>query len=195
MSVRRLPCLVAALVGLIALGTADAALGQLRLTDLNNQLVDPFQSPPNTRAIVFLFVATDCPISNRYAPKVRQLFDAFSSRGVVFWLVYPNPSDSSDAIRAHLTAFAYPARALRDTEHALVKRTKVIVTPEAAVYDNRGTLAYRGRIDDRYVSLGVERPAPSRQNLEDALTAILAGRRVSEPITQAVGCFIADGTR
>ena len=191
---RRGTHLVAALLCVASLGTADAAAGRVRLRDLNDQLVDPFQSPPNTRAIVFLFVGTDCPISNRYAPKVRQLFDALTSHDVVFWLVYPNPSDSLDAIRAHLAAFAYPDRALRDPQHALVKEAQVMVTPEAAVYDNHGQLAYRGRIDDRYVSLGVERPAPTHQDLEEAIAAVLAGKRVSAPVTQAVGCFIADGT-
>src|SRR5882672_8091793 len=34
--------------------------------------VDPFAAPAGTRAIVFLFTATDCPISNRFAPEVRR---------------------------------------------------------------------------------------------------------------------------
>jgi hypothetical protein len=65
------------------------------------------------------------------------------------------------------------------------------VTPEAAVYAN-GRVVYHGRIDDRYVDLGLERPAPTVHDLDDALTAVLAGRPVEHPVTQAVGCYIAD---
>lgn len=170
-------------------------IGQVRLPDLSNQLIDPFKTSPNTKAVVFVFVSTDCPVSNRYAPEVRRLYDAFLSKGVLFWLVYPNPTDSPDEVRAHLKAYSFPPRVLRDPQHALVKQAQVTVTPEAAVYDTRGHLAYRGRIDDRYVSLGVERRAPTRHDLEDALAATIAGRPVTEPITQAVGCFVADFIR
>ena len=55
-----------------------------------------------------------------------------------------------------------------------------------------GRILYRGRIDDRYVGLGVERRAPAKRDLEEALTAVIAGKRVEHPTTQAVGCFIAD---
>lgn len=187
-ALRFIPLAAAVLVGVLS----GAAETQVRVADLHDRLVDPFRVPPHTQAIVFLFVATDCPISNRYAPRVRQLFDAFASRGVLFWLVYPNPGDSPDAIRAHLAAYAYPERALRDPEHTLVKHSGVVVTPEAAVYDTRGQLLYRGRIDNRYVRLGVERPSATRQDLEDAITAALAGGLMPASRTQAVGCFIAD---
>lgn len=191
---RHMTSFVAGVLAVVSLGMADGVAPQVRVRDLNNQVVDPFKAPPDTRAIVFVFVGTDCPISNRYAPKVRRLFDTFTSRGVAVWLVYPDPRDSPDAIRAHLEAFAYPERVLRDPHQTLVKETQVLVTPEAAVYDNRGRLVYRGRIDDRYVSLGVERPAPTREDLEEAVAAVLANKPVSVPVTQAVGCFIADWT-
>ena len=40
-----------------------------------------------TKAIVFLFTSTDCPVSNRYAPEVRRIAEAFGSKGVAFRLV------------------------------------------------------------------------------------------------------------
>jgi hypothetical protein len=119
----------------------------------------------------------------------------FAPKGVLFWLVYPNPADSPAAIRDHLKAFGYPMRALRDPRHELVELTKATVTPEAAVFNVAGRIVYRGRIDDRYVDFGVQRPAPTRHDLEDALTAVLAGKPVLHPTTQALGCFIADFLR
>ena len=185
---------VAIIVAIFRL-SADATAGQARLPGLDNRLVDPFQAPADTKAIVFLFLSVDCPISNRYAPEIRRLYDTFAKNGVLFWLIYPNPAESSEAIRNHLKAFAYPARALRDPAQALIRLAKATVTPEAAVFDRRGTLVYRGRIDDRYVNVGLQRPAPTTHDLEEALAATVAGRPVPRPATQAVGCFIADFLR
>jgi hypothetical protein len=179
------------LVALI-LATALTAAPAVRLPDLDNRLVDPFLAAESSKAIVFLFASVDCPVSNRYAPVVQRLYQTFSAQGVAFWLVYPNPAETPAAIREHIKGFNYPVHALRDPHHELVKLTRVVVTPEVAVFDRSHALVYRGRIDDRYVSLGVERPSPTRQDLADALSATLAGARVREASTQAVGCFIAD---
>jgi hypothetical protein len=169
-----------------------AAAPSVRLPDLDNRLVDPFLAGEGSKAIVFLFTSVDCPISNRYAPVVQRLYATFAAQGAAFWLVYPNPAESPAAIREHLKAFNYPVHALRDPKHELVKLTSVSVTPEVAVFDRSRSLVYHGRIDDRYVSLGVERPSATRHDLADALTATLAGNRVRDAATQAVGCYIAD---
>jgi hypothetical protein len=164
----------------------------VRLLDVDNRIVDPFLAAEQSKAIVFLFASVDCPISNRYAPAVQRLHAAFGPQGVAFWLIYPNPAETPEAIREHVKAFNYPVHALRDPRHELVKFAGVTVTPESAVYDSRHTLVYRGRIDDRYVSLGVERPAATQHDLQDALSATLERRPVKEPHTPAVGCFISD---
>ena len=141
---------------------------------------------------VLIFVSTDCPISNRYAPEIKRLHDEFTPRGVRFRLVYPNPLDSDTDIRRHLEEYGYPQISQRDPDHTLVKKAGATITPEAAVFDARDRLVYRGRIDDRFVELGRERPAATQPDLRNALTAFLAGTRVSPSHTQAVGCFIAD---
>ncbi len=187
----RLTWLIAGVLAGLLVCAPTARAGQVRLLDLENRPVDPLHSAPNVKATVLLFISTDCPISNRYAPEVRRLFKSFASKGVSFRLIYPNPAERPEAIRDHLTSFAFPMQALRDPEHALAKFVHATVTPEAVVVAGE-RIVYRGRIDDRYVELGVERPAPSRRDLEDALTALLAGQRVQHPTTQAVGCFIAD---
>jgi hypothetical protein len=165
-----------------------------QVVDLENRAVDPFQMAGGAKAIVFLFTATDCPISNRYAPEVQRVYRAFADKGVRFFLVYPNPADKPKLIREHAKSFGYPADALRDPKQALAKMAKATVTPEAAVFVG-GRLVYHGRIDDRIVDLGLERPAPTVHDLDEALTAVLAGKAVAHPVTQAVGCFIADFAR
>jgi hypothetical protein len=170
----------------------EAMAAGVRVPNLAGELIDPLQAPAGTKAIVLIFVSAECPYSNRSAPEIRRIRDGFEPRGVRFWLVYPNPAETPAIIRAHLKAFSYPDVALRDTRHELVALAKPTVTPEAAVFDPGGRLVYRGRIDDRFVELGRERPAPSKHDLEDALALTLAGRPVVPPTTQAFGCFIAD---
>jgi hypothetical protein len=179
-------------VAVLSLPVSLSAAPSVRLTDLENRSVDPFLASESHKAIVFLFASVECPVSNRYAPVVKRLYDTYSPDGVAFWLIYPNPYDTPEAIEEHLKAFAYPVHALRDPKHELVKMVGARVTPEASVYTAERTLAYHGRIDDRYVSIGVERPAATRHDLADAIAATLAGRPVQEAVTQGVGCFIAD---
>jgi hypothetical protein len=144
---------------------------------------------------VLIFVSTDCPVSNRYAPEIKRLYDQFTPQGVRFRLVYPNPLDSAADIDAHISAYAYPPIAERDPDHVLVKRAGATITPEAAVFDKNDRLVYLGRIDDRFVELGRERPAATRHDLQEAISAAIRGKKVTPAKTQAVGCYISDMRR
>jgi hypothetical protein len=139
---------------------------------------------------VYVFTTTDCPISNRYAPEVQRLAAKFSAKAR-FVLVYPVPTDSPDMIRNHKKKFAYSFDAVRDTDQKLVKATGVTVTPEVAVMKG-AQLLYRGRIDDRYVEFGKERPSPSQHDLEAALAAAIVGKPIAVKQTQAIGCILSD---
>ena len=140
---------------------------------------------------MLVFVTTDCPIANRYAPEVQRLAERFAGR-VEFKLVYPVPSDSDAAIREHLKKFGYTMSWQRDASQALVKKTGVTVTPEVAVIGKGGEVLYRGRIDDRYIDFGRDRAQPTVRDLERSLDAILAGKPVAVRETRAVGCILSD---
>ena len=139
---------------------------------------------------VLVFTTTDCPISNRYAPEIQRLALKFKDRAK-FVLVYPVPTDSPDMIRDHQKKFGYALESTRDTAQLLVKKAGATVTPEVAVMKG-DQLLYRGRIDDRYVDFGKERPSPTKRDLEDALTAIVAGKSVAARETRAIGCILSD---
>jgi hypothetical protein len=143
-----------------------------------------------TDLTVYVFVTTDCPISNRYAPEVQRLAALFKSKAS-FVLVYPVPGDTPAMIRDHHKKFAYSLPSLRDTDLRLVKLTGVTTLPEVAVLQG-GALLYRGRIDDRYVELGKDRLKPTTHDLEDALEAAIVGKPVAVKETPAVGCFLPD---
>jgi peroxiredoxin len=169
---------------------SDGSPAQLRLLDLSGQAVDPLHAT-GSKAVVVLFIRTDCPISNRYAPEVRRLYEKFTALGVTFWLVYPDPDESVEMIRQHIKEYEYHLEALRDPAHALVKLTGVRVTPEAAVFVGE-RLVYRGRIDDRFVAFGKARQQPTTRDLERAIEAILKGQTITPETTTAIGCFIPD---
>jgi hypothetical protein len=174
----------------VALFAAPGATGAARPVDLSGNPVQLFGAN-HSKTIVLVFVRTDCPISNRYAPELRRLYEQFSSR-VDFYLVYPDRAESAAAIHKHIADYGYPFGALRDPEHSLVKLAKARVTPEAAVFSPRGQLLYHGRIDDRYVDFGKAMAQPTRRDLEDALRSIVAGRPVAVASTPAIGCYLAD---
>jgi len=186
----RILCLVAlCLAGALASGQKAAPYGMR----LDGQPLSTI-APAGSRAAVLFFVASDCPISNRSFPEMQRLREAFAPRGIRFWYVYPNPTETPAAIRAHQDAFDREGEAITDPEAALVKRTHATVTPEAAILipaPNGGwSFAYAGRIDDRFVSLGQERPHPSQLFVDRALTNLLAGKPIVADAGHPVGCAI-----
>ncbi len=177
-----------ALAAALTLAAAAGAAAQPLVVGLDGAPVAPLSG--DAPATVLLFTGVDCPISNRYAPAVRRLAARHAAAGVRIWLVYANVGDSPAAARAHATAFDYGLPVALDAGGVLADRAGATVTPEVAVFDRAGALAYRGRIDDRYLDFGVDRPVPTTHDLADALTAVVAGRPAPVARTRAVGCAI-----
>ena len=183
---------------LLSLGTVWLAGCQSELTavrhapdvavlDIENRMVNPFENQ-NPKAIVFVFVRTDCPISNRYAPEIERLAGRYDS--MAFWLVYPEASTSVKEIEQHRKDYRLSLQVLRDPRHTLVKMARVKVTPEVAVFLPDGHQVYHGRIDDRYVDFGKERPAPSTHDLDEVLKCVIGGKPIASSATRAIGCYI-----
>jgi hypothetical protein len=144
-------------------------------------------------AIVLFFTASDCPIANRYEPEMLRLEREFAPSGVEFWWVYPNTEDTAETVRRHQSQFGGSAHVLLDTQQQLVRAAHATVTPEAAIFiPGNGALreVYRGRIDDRYIALGQERPRAMRHELENAIAALLAKHPVAQPGGPPIGCSI-----
>jgi len=142
------------------------------------------------KAVVLLFIARDCPVSNSYAPEIKRIIARYTPQKVAFTLVYPDPGTSLAAAKQHAKEYGYTCPLLLDPAHRLVRRAGVTVTPEAAVFAQGGRLLYRGRIDDLYLGFGQRRYAVTRHDLRDALDAALAGWPAPTRRTQAIGCFI-----
>ncbi len=160
--------------------------------DLAGKPVDIFAgSTPSVK--VLIFTSNDCPIANRYAPEIRRLHERFSQKGVAFWLVHADPSESASDIREHARLYDLNVPEIRDPQHSLVRLAQAEVTPSAAVFSPGKKLVYHGRIDNRFVELGRERPEATEHDLADAIEAAVNGRPVTVPVTRAVGCYIPSG--
>ena len=191
--------LLLAAVGLISVGSYYRSTGtsptgnatEVRLVDLDGQPFD-LQKSSTGRLHVVVFVRSDCPVSNRMAPEVRELHKNFQPQGVDFYLIYVDPRESVDTIRAHLREYEYPCVGLRDPDHTLVAATKATITPEAVVFDGNWSQVYRGRINDQFEDFGKSKSAASKHDLRDAIEATLTGQPVAEPVTKAIGCYIDD---
>ncbi len=160
--------------------------------DLGGSSVDP--TSLDARASVFVFTRSDCPLANRYSPELRRLHDTYVGEGVRFWLVYPDPRLDLDSIRAHREEFHVPFEPLHDPNQVLVRKVGASISPEAAVLDGQGRLAYRGRIDDRFPEYGILRP-PEARDLDAAIRSVLNGTATGLTTTEAVGCYLSDLSR
>ena len=174
-----------------ALPAAKTVQTASTIFDLAGRVLDPFDAA-DAKAIVFIFIGTDCPISNRYAPEIRRVEEEFARSGVRFWLVYADADTSSDTIRKHVKEYRLPQQVLRDPRHTLVRLAQARVTPEGAVFLPGRRLVYHGRIDNRYADLGKERPEATQHDLEEVLKAIVQGKPVPYSTAKAVGCYIPE---
>ena len=168
-----------------------AANPSFHLLDLDDKEAGLWQDGP-AAVTVALFTQSDCPISNRYAPDILALYEKFHPQGVNFYLLFVDPRQSPEAIRSHLKEYGYPFPALRDPEHSFATFAGATVTPEAVVFDANRRIVYRGRIDDLFADFGKSRSDATSHYLAEAIEATLAGRPVAEPVTKAIGCYIAD---
>jgi len=142
------------------------------------------------RAVVLLFLSTDCPLSNNYVPELNRINAAYASRGVALYAVQGDATVTAEQVRAHVKDFGYTFPYLFDAKESLASYTGARSTPEAAVLSPTGDLLYLGRIDNRLEDYGKARTTITEFDLRDALDAILAGRPVLHSRTRALGCAI-----
>ena len=178
---------IAVTIGAALNATLAAAAPQTR--DIDGVVRDPLR--PTGVVGVILFIASDCPVSNGYAPEIQRICDDVRKQGGSCTLVYEDSSIAPAAVRAHRDDYRYrDIPAIIDHGHAIARRAKATITPQAVVVTPAGVIKYRGRIDDRYVALGQQRRVVTSHDLRDAIDAVIAGKPVPRAETEAVGCFI-----
>ena len=168
--------------------SCEDLVSAIALKDATGAVHKPLVVEKKEKATVLLFLMHDCPIANATAPSIARLVAEFERRGVKFYGVYA--TETAQEITTHCSDFKLPFPGLLDPQCRLARHAGVTRVPEAAVFSPSGERLYRGRIDDRATKLGSVKPNPSREDLRLALEAILAGKPVEVPITEAVGCYL-----
>jgi len=171
-------------LGILAAGPASA-----QVRDIDGHPFTPLT--PADKAQVLFFVATDCPVSNSYAPEIQRICKSYGEKGVACSLSYEDVRVDVATVRTHLASYRYrDIPAAIDADRALADRLHASITPEAFVIDANGKIRYQGRIDNLYSSLGKTRQVVTEHDLTNALDAVLSGRPVARTKTEAIGCFI-----
>jgi peroxiredoxin len=142
------------------------------------------------RAVVVVFIGTQCPINNAYLPRLAELAREFEGRGVQFLAVNANRQDTAARVAEHARRLKLPFPVLKDDRNRIADSLGARRTPEAFVLDAGRRIRYQGRIDDQY-GIDYQRPRPARRDLAVALEELLAGKAVSRPTTPVAGCRIA----
>ncbi len=139
----------------------------------------------NSKAIVIMFIATQCPVSNGYNTRMAKLYDDYKSKGVTFLGINSNKQETVEEIKNHAKEQNLNFIILKDLNNVIADKFGASVTPEIFVLNNQYEILYHGRIDDSRRENDVK-----RNDLRIALDEILAGKKVSEPVSKAFGCSI-----
>jgi peroxiredoxin len=143
----------------------------------------------NKKAIVVVFVGTECPIANLYYPTLADMQKRYAAKGVQVLAINSNPQDSLADVAEHARERNLPFPVLKDADQSAADAFGAHRTPEAFLLDGGRTIRYRGRIDDQY-GYTYRRGSPTRTELKDALEEVLAGKPVTTPESVCQGCVI-----
>ncbi len=141
------------------------------------------------KAVAIVFLGAECPLARLYAGRLEELAKRYGPRGVQFIGIDANQQDSLEKISQFARAEKIDFPLLKDPASKVADQFGALRTPEAFLLDPNRAVKYWGAIDDQY-GVGVVRPKAKKQYLADALDELLAGKPISNPEAQAVGCII-----
>ncbi len=137
------------------------------------------------KAIVLIFISTQCPVSNGYNGRMAELYKEFKDKNIVFLGINSNKEETVDAIKKHAEEKGLNFPILKDEKNKIADQLEASFTPEVYVLNNKLELLYHGRIDDSRRQDEVK-----TQDLKNTLNEILNGKEVSVKNTKAFGCTI-----
>lgn len=146
-----------------------------------------------TKATVVLFLGVECPLARQYASRLSQLAEEFGTAGVDFLAIDSNQQDSVTEMASFATRYGLTVPFLKDPGNVVADQFRAERTPQVFVVDAGGIVRYQGRIDDQFgfqTGIGYAKPNEARRDLAEAITEVVAGREVSEPLTPVKGCLI-----
>lgn len=138
-----------------------------------------------SKAIVVMFIATECPVSNDYNSRMEKLYNEYREKGIAFLGINSNKAEPVERIKEHAAENGLTFTILKDEKNIIADKFKASVTPEIYVLNSNFDVLYHGRIDNARDESEVV-----SKDLEIALNEILAGKEVVKKETKAFGCTI-----
>jgi peroxiredoxin len=145
----------------------------------------------DSETLVVFFTCNHCPYVIGSDEVTRQTVEKFAPRGVKFVGINSNskntyPDDDFEHMVARMKEHKFPWLYLYDEPQAIAKAYGALRTPHFYVFDRDRKLVYTGR--------GVDNPRDTSKmtvnDLERALEEHLAGKPVSVPMTNPIGCNV-----
>lgn len=137
------------------------------------------------KAIVIMFIATECPVSNDYNSRMEKLYNDYKEKGISFVGINSNKAESVERIKEHAEEKGLTFTILKDEKNIIADKFEASSTPETYVLSKDFKVLYHGRIDNSRKESEVE-----SKDLENAINEILEGKEVTKKETKAFGCSI-----
>jgi peroxiredoxin len=170
----------------LAAPQVGAAAPQFSLKTLDGKTFTLAEAARSHKAVVVIFIATQCPYSNAYNDRMRDMASAYEKKGVLFAGINSNKTEPAEEVSAHARKHGFGFPVMKDPDNRVADLYDARHTPEVFVVDPDGKLRYHGRIDENYEDAAkVNSP-----DLKNALDALLGGNPIARTETKAFGCSI-----
>jgi thiol-disulfide isomerase/thioredoxin len=144
---------------------------------------------------VLIFMAVDCPVTQKYMNTLKELSWRYSDR-VVFTGYFPAGLTKKQEAEFRKEFDVPKSIELKDDkQHVITDQYHATITPEVVLLDRNLQVAYQGAIDNWFYELGRYRLEITENYLKDAIEATLNNQQPIIKKTQAVGCFIQGTTK
>ena len=171
------------------LGDAPTYVIGARMLDLAGR-VRRLGEEDGLKPVALVFLDDTCPISSRYAPELNDVHERAQAAGVAFYGVMSSAYITRADAEAYRDDRGLSFPILFDPSGDLALRLGPTVTPEAFVIDTDDRVVYRGRIDNRFASIGELRNRITSHDLRDAMAAVTTTGGAMPPPSTAIGCFV-----
>ena len=140
------------------------------------------------KPVAVVFMNASCPVSNRYAPELNDFATLAEDHGIAFYGVMSDPYLRADEARSFVADHGFEFPVIFDPSGDFALRLDPFITPEVFVIGTDDSVVYRGRIDNRFESIGVLRNRITSHDLKDALAMVGGGHDLAPRRTVPVGC-------
>ena len=169
---------------------SEMPLAEVKMADVGGKNVS-LKDAMGENGLLVVFSCNTCPWVNAWEDRYISVSKLSQKKGVGMIAINPNEGsrengDSMDDMQSRAKKAKYDFYYTLDKESKLASAFGASRTPQIYLFNNKGTLVYRGAIDDN-----ARRPKKvENPYLMDAINAMVAGEKINTASTKALGCGI-----